>query len=705
MMERFTAAILRHRAIVLIAWIALTIAGGLLVGKANSGLTHRQATPGLAGYDANQAMLRSLGLDGDEAPVIAVLRLPVGLSTHTAAGRAAAARTFAAGARAGHVGLVDQATTQDRRFASSDGRTAWALYDMPNPDAGPYTATAARLPAAIRSAAPPGAAVTITGNEALQSTGGSGGAGLSTLTETLIGAAAALVVLGFVFGSAIALVPLLMALPTILSTFLVLYGVEQLMSVSQLVQYLIAFIGLGIAIDYSLLIVTRWREERERGLENADAIVAAAGRAGRAVVVSGLTVAVGMLSLLLIPVQFLQSIGVGSLLIPFVAVATSVTLLPVVLSAWGMRLDRRRFRRGSTTYSAAWARWAQRVVDHRVLAGVLGLTVMIALAVPALTINTGQPSAAALGGTTPAARAFHVLRRDGVPEAVAFPIQVLVHGGPVAARRAVDIARGTPGVWAVATPQLSQPRRAGDALLTVIPKAAGDTTAGTDTVTALRSALHDQAGTVRVGGNTAANVDFTHAIYHRFPLMLAVISLITFVMLARSFRSLALALKAVLLNLISLGAAFGFIVLFWQDGHGSQALYGIAATHAIRNWVPVVMFAFLFGISMDYEVFVLARMREEYDRTRDTRQAIVGSLARTGRLITCAALILAISFVSLSTVNDIAVEVPATGLAVGVILDAVIVRTLLVPALAALLGDWNWWMPTRVARALAVSRT
>jgi putative drug exporter of the RND superfamily len=703
-MQKLTAAILRHRAIVLATWIALTIAGGVLVGKANSGLQHGQATPGLSGYDANQAMIRSLGLDGDEPPVIAVLRLPPGMTMHDAAGRAAAAGTFAAGARAAHVGLNDLATSHDRRFVSSDGRTTWALYDMPNPDAGPYTATVDRLPAALKRAAPQNATVTITGNEALQSTGTAGGAGLSTLTETLIGAAAAFVVLGFVFGSAIAVLPLLMALPTILATFLALYGVEQLMDISQLVQYLIAFIGLGIAIDYSLLIVTRWREEREHGLDNTEAIIAASGRAGRAVVLSGLTVAVGMLSLLIIPVQFLQSIGVGSLLIPLVAVATSITLLPVALSAWGVRLDRRRFRRGSTTYSAAWERWAQRVIDHRVLAGVAGLAVMIALALPALTLNTGQPSPASLGGTTTEAVAFHGLQRNGVPEAVAFPIQVLVHGGSANAQNAADLARRTPGVWAVLQPHLGAPTRAGDTLLTVIPRAAGDTSAGRDTVTALRSALNAQPGAPRVGGNTAANIDFTHAIYGHFPLMLAVIALITFLMLARAFRSVALSLKAVVLNVISLGAAFGFIVLFWQDGHGSQAIYGVAATHAIRNWVPVIMFAFLFGISMDYEVFVLARMREEYDRTRDTRQAIVRSLGHTGRLITCAALILAISFASLSTVNDIAVEVPATGLAIGVILDAVIVRTLLVPALAALLGEWNWWMPAPLARALGVAR-
>ena len=219
-------------------------------------------------------------------------------------------------------------------------------------------------------------------------------------------------------------------------------------------------------------------------------------------------------------------------------------------------------------------------------------------------------------------------------------------------------------------------------------------------MTGMRALVAHLPGHVQVGGDSAANMDFTNAIYNRFPLALALIALITFVLLARSFRSVPLALKAVLLNLVSLGAAFGFMVMFWQSGIGSEAIYGIPATHAIRNWAPIIVFAFLFGISMDYEVFVLARMREEYDRSHDTRRAIIGSMSRTGRLVTGAALILAISFASLATAPDIAVEVPATGLAFGVIVDAVIVRTLLVPAIASLLGDWNWWMPDAMARVL-----
>ena len=239
----------------------------------------------------------------------------------------------------------------------------------------------------------------------------------------------------------------------------------------------------------------------------------------------------------------------------------------------------------------------------------------------------------------------------------------------------------------------------------MIPTAEGDISAGTATVTRLRAALASVPGRVEVGGNTAQNVDFNHAVYGNFPLMLAVIAIVTFLILARSFRSVVLAAKAVLVNLVSLGATFGFLVLFWQNGHGSNLLYGVPATGSIRNWIPIISFAFLFGISMDYEVFILARTREEYDRTGSTNQAIVGSLARTGRLVTSAALILAISFASLSTAPDIVVEMIATALAFGVLIDAVIVRTLLVPALVAIMGHWNWWMPDGLARLLRLPQS
>jgi RND superfamily putative drug exporter len=257
-------------------------------------------------------------------------------------------------------------------------------------------------------------------------------------------------------------------------------------------------------------------------------------------------------------------------------------------------------------------------------------------------------------------------------------------------------------VLAPATPSF---RQGDDALLSVIPTAEGNTPGGTATVTRLRAALAGVPGHPEVGGNTAQNVDFNSAVYGNFPLMLAAIAVVTFLLLARSLRSVGLAIKAVVVNIISLGATFGFLVLFWQNGHGSNLVYGVPATGSIRNWIPIITFAFLFGISMDYEVFILSRIREEHDRTGSTNEAIVEALARTGRLVSCAALILAISFASLSTSGDIVVEMIATGLAVGVVLDAVIVRTLLVPALVAIMGRWNWWMPRRFARLMGLRAT
>jgi putative drug exporter of the RND superfamily len=697
------AARLSHRRLVVLGWIVLTIAAGFSVSSAAGGLSHSVAYSGSSGARANEDIRRRFGLDGHEQPALAVLRLPAGQSLRTAAGRALAAKAFAAADDAGHVGVADYANTHDRRFIFAGGRTTWALIDMPNPDIPLGAGVLERLQPALRAAAPPGSRVSVTGFEALQSAGGGNASGPSVLVETLIGALAALVILAFAYGSAIAVVPLLMALPSILITFLLVLGLEQLVTVNNLVQYLVAFIGLGLAIDYSLLIVTRWRQEREGGLDNEQAIIAASSTAGASVLLSGLTVAVGLLALLALPVPFLRTIGVASMLIPLVAIAAAATLLPVTLAAWGPALDRRRALHDSVTYSRIWERWTRLVVRRRWVAGLVGLAIVAALALPALSLKSGEPSANALaapGG--PAARSFHGIESQGVPSGVVFPVQVMTHGGPAAAAQAARIAGRTPGVYAVFAPRTPSFRRAGDALLSVIPRAEGNTAQGKAIVRSLRARLASVPGGAEVGGNTAELVDFNNDVYGSFPLMLAALSLVIFVMLARALRSVLLALKAVVLNLISLGAAYGFMVLFWQQGHGSNLLYGVPAIGAIREWIPIIVFAFLFGLSMDYEVFVLTRIREERDRGASTDAAVIRALARTGRLVTCAALIIAVSLLSLTISPDIVVRVIATGLAVGILVDVVVVRTLLVPALVSLMGEWNWWMPQRLARLLRV---
>jgi RND superfamily putative drug exporter len=339
-------------------------------------------------------------------------------------------------------------------------------------------------------------------------------------------------------------------------------------------------------------------------------------------------------------------------------------------------------------------------VRRRWTAGILGLGLVLALAAPALSINTAEPLSSSLAATGPAATAFQDLQRAGVPSAVDFPIQILTHGGAAGAREAAAIAAGTPGVHTVLAPGTSSFRNGHDGLITVVPNAEGGTAAGKRIVTDLRTRMGDAPGHAEVGGSTAADMAFSKAVYGNMPLILALITLLTFVILLRALRSVVLAAKAVLLNVISLGASFGFMVLFWQQGRGSQAIYGMPATAAIRDWIPIVVFACLFGLSMDYEVFVLTRVREEYERTGSTDEAVVAGMARTGRMVTCAALILAVSFLTLSTNPNQLIKIVATALAAGIILDAVVIRTLLVPALMSLMGRWNWWMPPPLARVL-----
>jgi putative drug exporter of the RND superfamily len=698
-MTTITRIALAHRRLVALAWIALAVVGGVTASSTTSRLTHTFATPGNPGYDTNQRIIKSFGIDGNEQPTIAVLHLPATAGMHTAAGRASAARTFAAAHNAGHLAVADYANTHNPVLVSPDGRTTWALINMPNPDVPLGHGVMQRIPHALRAAAPNGSTVAVTGFEQIQS--GGGGSGPSTLVETLIGMVGALLILALVYGSAIAIVPLLMAIPSILTSLLLVGGVTRLTNVSFIVEFLVALIGLGVAIDYSLLVVTRWREEREKGLTNEEAIMAAEATAGHAVVLSGLTVTIGLLSLVVLPVPFLRSIGYGGIMIPLVAIAAAITLLPVTLAAWGPALDRRRVRKSSTTFSRGWERWGQFVVRRRWIAGAAGLAIVIGLAVPALTMNTGQPSSNAFSKTTPAGKALHGLEQAGVPSAVVFPVQLLVHSGPAPAARAAEIARNTPGVYTVLAPKTASYRSGQESLISVIPRAEGSTASGRALVDRLRTRLVPVPG-VEVGGNTAQNKDFVHAVYGNFPLMLSLIALVTFLLLARAFRSIVLAAKAVVLNVISLGAAYGFLVLFWQQGHGSQLIYGVPATGSIRDFIPIIVFAFLFGLSMDYEVFVLARMREEFDATGSTPKAIVNALSRTGRLVTSAAMILAVSFLSLSTNPDLPVRMIATGLAFGILLDSIVVRTLLVPALVALMGRWNWWLPERARRLLRV---
>jgi RND superfamily putative drug exporter len=260
--------------------------------------------------------------------------------------------------------------------------------------------------------------------------------------------------------------------------------------------------------------------------------------------------------------------------------------------------------------------------------------------------------------------------------------------------------RHVPGVDAAVTAADTQ--RAGGALITVLPVAEGSLGSGQDTVRAVRASIGNNPSVVGVAGDGASLIDFDNAVYGNFPLMLTLIAIGTFLLLARAFRSVLLALKAVVFNLVSLAAAYGVLTFVWQQGHGSDALWGIPASGAITMWVPLMVFAFLFGLSMDYEVFIIARIREAYDNTGSARSAVIEGIGRTGRLVTSAALILMLTFLSMSSGPQTDIKILATGLGAGILVDAVIVRALMVPAMVALFGRWNWWMPVWLARVLRV---
>jgi RND superfamily putative drug exporter len=712
-MRRLSRFLLAHKLAVAGAWLLVLVAGMAATGAVSARLSQEFAFPGKEGYEANVTILRAYGTGGPGSPLVPVVTLSDSLTVDSPGVRAALAAAFGGIAEDPRLRVLAwPATTEDRRLVADGGRTVFGLVWGPwrGVDAGASELTPA-VTERLRAALPAGSSVQVTGIEELAADAESQPGDTGVLVETLVGGVGALVVLAFVFGSLLALVPLLVAAVSILAAFLAIFGLTAVTDVSFLVQYLVALIGLGVAIDYSLLLVTRWREELAAGHDRQQAVHRAMATAGRAVVTSAGTVAVGLLVLVLLPVPFLRSVGYGGLLIPLAAAAVTLTLLPVLLATVGPRLDwpagrlaereanRRALaaRRGGTG-SRLWTRWASGVVRHPWLATLAALAVLLPLGVAALGLRLGEPPADTLANSGPAREGLTRLERAGVGGGVLTPIEVLLPAGTDPEQAAGRLA-GVPGVRAAAAPAGPAWRRDGTALVAVLP-AAETGGAGEATVGRVRDLVAAELPGARVGGTGALTIDATSAIYGAFPLMLAAVALVTFVLLTRAFRSLLLALKAIVLNLLSIGAAYGVLVLVWQQGYGSQAVWGIPATGAIAMWVPLMTFAFLYGLSMDYEVFLLSRMREEYDATGSTGTAVVRGLGRVGRLVTSAALILFLAFASLASVPSVDVKIMATALGAGILLDATVLRALLVPALVALLGRWNWWLPAWAARPL-----
>jgi RND superfamily putative drug exporter len=338
------------------------------------------------------------------------------------------------------------------------------------------------------------------------------------------------------------------------------------------------------------------------------------------------------------------------------------------------------------------------VIQHRGIGAAASLAVVVALTVAATSLHlgasSGEPDSISQQG--PAREGLEQLKRSGIGTGVLTPIEILGHGEAGEQQALAHGVATVTGVRGVSAPAAW--RQGGRYVVDVLPISDSRVT-----VDGVRTAARRSAASARIGGITAQNDDFISATYDSFPIMIAVICLLTFVLLARALRSVLLPLKAVLLNVLSLGAAWGVLTLVWQHGWGTGTLWGLPATTSIPSWLPLVIFAFLFGLSMDYEVFILTRIREGYDHTGSTDQAVVAGIGRTGRLVTSAALVLFLGFVAMSTAPSTAIKMMATGLGAGILLDATLVRSLLVPAAVSLFGRWNWWLPVGMARALRVA--
>jgi RND superfamily putative drug exporter len=697
-MRRWAEFVLRHRRFVVIFWLAVIIAGAGLSKTVQDRLTVDFSLPGQPGTDTANKIQSLVGNGGFTSPYLVSVTLPAGQTVP--GNEAAVQKTFDALGTVPNrqLRVVDEANTGDKAFRTSDGRTAYALvfYRFDHSPSAKLLTDPIR--AAATRAAPPGSTIGVTGEDALAS--GDSGSGPGVLGETLLGAVGALAVLAFVFGSFLALLPLIVAAASILATFLMLLPITYATHVSFIVEFLVALIGLGVAIDYSLLFVTRWREERDHGRDNHEAVAVAMETAGHAVLFSGVTVAIGLLALIVLPVPFMRSMGYGGALIPVASVLTTLTFTPAILGGIGPRIDWPKIRHENRA-SRAWSAWARWVVRRRWIAAGVAVAILGVLTVSLFGIKIGQASSASLAHSGRAYDALQTLEKGGMATGTLTPIEILVDSNQAQATAAA--VRKVDGIERVLVPTGAQSNRDGRSVIVAVPKNETVNSKSIGVVRRVDKVLHKQPGVIGATGLGAAQIDFLHAVYGNFPLMLAIIALLTYILLVRAFRSVLLPLKAIVLNLLSLAATLGAMVLFWQDGHGSKAIFNIAATGAVTFWIPLMVFAFLYGLSMDYEVFILSRIREEYDGARSTNAAVVEGIGRTGRLVTCAALILFLAFAALSSGPQTDLKTMATGLGIGIILDATVVRSLLVPSLVSLFGRWNWYLPAGFARLLRVA--
>jgi trehalose monomycolate/heme transporter len=718
--ETWTRLCLRHRWPILAAWLAVLLVGGYATVNISKLLSNTFTVPGTDSERVRSVLQHEFGdrSDGSFTVVFALDRRADPVTIASLQQRMdAAARVVPSGRaqrlRSATATLLYGDVVSTLNFADAKGYTDDLLDALGQPPGGHVYVTGA---AAIQHDLDPIFAQDLAKGEG-------------------IALPIALAVLFAVFGLSWAVtVPFLTAASTITGTLGIVYLVAHYLSTATYVTNLVQLIGLGIAIDYSLLIVYRFREEIGRGVGTKDdAIVRTMQTAGRAVIFSGATVAIGLALLLFMPLPFMRSIGVGGFLIPVVSIAAAATLQPVLLSFLGARGVRRvavadvlrrrglplpRFRGTEHVDQGFWARLARSIMRRPVVFLAAGASVLIAAAVPVYGLQLTPGSVQGIPRHPQAIRGFDLLTAAVGPGVVA-PSQVLVDAGSGRSVRAGPIQaaigrlivglQGDPEVEAV----FYEPRGrfvspdGRYAQLIVAGRNEYGTRAEQHFVHRLRDRLipgaqFPEGVRAIAGGAPPQGVDFLTRAYDTFPWLVAAVLVLTYLLLLRAFRSLLLPLKAVLLNLLSVAASYGLLVLVFRFGVGNDvgALYQYPQ---IEGWIPIFLFAMLFGLSMDYEVFLVTRMREAWDEDADNTVAVARGLERTGRIVTAAAIVMVAAFSGFVAGRIVGLQEFGFGLAVAIFVDATIVRAILVPSLMAIMGRYNWWLPEKVARLVRVA--
>jgi RND superfamily putative drug exporter len=702
----------RRRRLVLLAWIvALLVAGGALSGVG-------------AGYEDSFSLpdtesTRALSLLQDVSPaasgdqLTAVVHVERGSVTDPAA-RQRFTRALAAAEKLGTVVLVASPYAPGgERQISQDRRTAFATLTLAGLVPADVTSEQVRqVLDAVRAPAGDGVQIEVTGSAAFAQPE-------QGLAE-VIGLAAAAVVLFLVFGSLLGMaLPLITAVLAIALSVSAIGLLANLFPIATFAPTLSVLLGLGVGVDYALFIVTRYRQGLLEGKSPEEATATALDTSGRAVLFAGITVCIALLGLFALGLSFLYGVAVAASLAVATTVVANLTLLPALLGFFGRRVLPRRLRKAHLVpadvqdSAGGWRRWAA-VLDRRpALLGVLALVLMLAISAPFLHLRLGLTDQ----GSDPASsttRKGYDLLAQGFGPGFNGPLLIVTDLGdtadpaPTAALRTAleadrDVAAVSPTVFlGGATP--GQPVAGGLGLTTVYPRSAPQDAATSDLVHRLRDDLVPpvERGTgqqLLVGGSTAIGEDFSSAIASKLPLFVGVVVLLSFLLLTAVFRSLVVATVAALMNLLSAAAAFGVVVAVFQDGIGLEWL-GVDRTGPILAFLPVILFAILFGLSMDYEVFLLSRIHEEWLHRKDNRQAVVEGLAATGRTITAAAAIMIMLFLAFVLGPDLTIKLFGLGLAAAVLLDALVVRSVLVPAVMLLLGNANWYLPRWLDRVL-----